>query len=50
MRKYCHGCASALRGLRLRRPFCHRSTVGRLHVALIAVLVAAGLIYFLKLT
>jgi len=49
MEKYCHSCACPLRGLRMRCPFCHRSTIGWLHVALIAALDAAGLVYLMKL-
>lgn len=48
MGKYCPGCAGELRGLRLRCPDCRRSTIGWLHVALVAGLDAAGLVYLLK--
>ena len=48
MEKYCSNCACALRGLRMRCPDCRRSTIGWLHVALIAALDAAGLIYLLQ--
>jgi ribosomal protein S26 len=50
MQKYCPSCACALRGLRMRCPDCRRSTIGWLHVALIAALDAAGLVYLMKLT
>jgi len=33
----------------MRCPDCHRSTIGWLHVALIAVLDTVGLIYLLRL-
>lgn len=49
MQKYCHHCARKLRGLRMWCPDCRRSTIGWLHVALLAALDAAGLIYLLRL-
>lgn len=49
MQKFCPSCACTLRGLRMRCPYCRRSTVGWLHVALVAALDAAGLIYLMKL-
>lgn len=49
MERYCPSCACTLRGLRMRCPDCHRSTIGWLHVALIAALDAAGLIYLSQL-
>ena len=49
MEKYCPSCACALRGLRMRCPDCRRSTIGWLHVALIAALDAAGLVCLIKL-
>jgi uncharacterized OB-fold protein len=49
MQSYCHFCAAKLRGLRMWCPDCRRSTIGWLHVALIAALDAAGLVYLLRL-
>jgi hypothetical protein len=49
MQSYCHFCAGKLRGLRMWCPDCHRSTIGWLHVGLVAALDAAGLIYLLRL-
>src|SRR5215213_548534 len=49
MQRYCHFCARKLRGLRMWCPDCRRSTIGWLHVALIAALDAAGLVYLLRL-
>jgi len=49
MQKYCHFCAGELRGLHMRCPDCRRSTIGWLHVALVAALDAAGLVYLLGL-
>ena len=47
--RYCPACAYELRWLRLRCPDCHRSTVSWRHVALVAALDAAGLVYLLRL-
>lgn len=49
MQRYCHFCVGKLRGLRMRCPDCQRSTIGWLHVALVAALDAAGLVYLLRL-
>jgi hypothetical protein len=49
MESYCPKCACTLRGLRMWCPDCRRLTVGWLHVALIAALDAAGLIYLMKI-
>ena len=49
MQRYCHFCVGKLRGLRMRCPDCHRSTVGWLHVTLVAALDAAALVYLLRL-
>lgn len=48
MQRYCNFCVGKLRGLRMRCPDCRRSTVGWLHVALVAALDAAGLVYLLR--
>jgi uncharacterized OB-fold protein len=47
--RYCPSCAYQLRGLRMRCPFCRRSTIGWLHLGVAAVLDAAAVIYLLKL-
>ena len=46
---YCPGCAHELRGLRIWCPGCHRPAISWLHVALVAALDAAGLVYLLRL-
>lgn len=48
--RYCPSCACRLRGLRMLCPECRHSTVGWLHVVLIAALDAAFLVYLLELT
>jgi hypothetical protein len=50
MQRYCHFCVGKLRGLRMRCPECHRSAISWLHVALVAALDVAGLIYMLRLS
>ena len=49
MEKYCPGCACTLRGLRTWCPACRRLTVGWLHIAVVAALDAAALVFLLKL-
>ena len=49
MQRYGHFCVVRLRGLRMRCPDCHRSTIGWLHVALVATLDAVSLPYSPKL-
>ena len=49
MQKYCHFCVGKLRGLRMRCPDCHHLTISWLHVAVVAALDAAGLLYLLRL-
>ncbi len=46
---YCPKCACKLRGLRMLCPECRQSTVGWRHIALVAALDAAFLVYLLKL-
>lgn len=45
---YCPSCLCRLRGLRMLCPECRHSTVGWLHVAVIAALDAALLLRMLK--
>lgn len=47
--RYCPSCLCKLRGLRLVCPECRHSTVGWLHVALVATFDAALLLHILKL-
>lgn len=49
MRRYCHHCAGKLRGLRLWCPGCRRAAISWFHVAVVAALDAAGLVYLLRL-
>ena len=49
VQRYCHFCVGKLRGLRMRCPDCHGSTIGWLHVTLVAALDAAALVYLLRL-
>jgi hypothetical protein len=45
----CPGGAHESSGLRIWCPDCHRPTISWLHVALVAALDAAGLVYLLRL-
>lgn len=49
LKTYCAACARELRWLRIWCPGCHRATISWLHVALVAALDAAALVYLLRL-
>lgn len=49
MQRYCNSCVRKLGGLRMWCPECRRPAISWLHVALVAALDAAGLIYLLRL-
>jgi uncharacterized OB-fold protein len=49
IQRYCHFCAGKLRGLRMWCPDCRHSAISWVHVALVAALDAAVLVYLLRL-